>query len=242
MQLYPSVLPENDMLLFNLRCRKFIEMIPRHIMTFEEEDEEDEEVNSELENMTGGLVGDVSTATTSNYMTRSSLKAKKGKKRDLPEDEVEITRKRSELLLKASDASPFQGLGVVENALKYGQHLYDLYKDDPRQELKSKLIETFSILAYSDPCNSIMAPLLDPSSREPLANDINSAILGKLLPLLYHMTPNCLIFSSLARSAFFSATRKPVQTVCRRHSRITAQWTCPGYPCTSEGGLSSQVP
>ncbi|KAG9287359.1 hypothetical protein G9A89_023731 [Geosiphon pyriformis] len=64
-----------------------------------------------------------------------------------------------------------------EDAMRFGQQLQEDYQNDPREEIKKTLEETFSLLAYSDPTNSVMAYLLEPSEREPVANSLNSAIL-----------------------------------------------------------------
>ncbi|ORX95020.1 SPRY-domain-containing protein [Basidiobolus meristosporus CBS 931.73] len=66
--------------------------------------------------------------------------------------------------------------GLLE-AMKYGQQLQADYREDDREEVKGALVETFSLLAYPDPYDSVVAHLLDPACREPVANALNSAIL-----------------------------------------------------------------
>ena len=66
----------------------------------------------------------------------------------------------------------------IEQALKYAQELKQDYKDDKSKEITSSLQEIFSLFAYEDPRNSPTAHVLDPSGRVPVAEELNSAILG----------------------------------------------------------------
>ena len=72
----------------------------------------------------------------------------------------------------------------IEQALKYAQELKQDYKDDKRKEITSSLQEIFSLFAYEDPRSSPTAHVLDPSGRVPVAEELNSAILGKLVKRL----------------------------------------------------------
>lgn len=47
----------------------------------------------------------------------------------------------------------------------------------------------FSLLAYSDPKSGPLASLLDPAHRQPIADDLNSAILG-VQRALAHLAPS----------------------------------------------------
>lgn len=62
--------------------------------------------------------------------------------------------------------------------MDYGRKLHAQYGSDPRKEVVNALYEAFALVAYPDPFDSIMAPVLDPIRREPLADALNSAILG----------------------------------------------------------------
>ncbi len=67
----------------------------------------------------------------------------------------------------------------LNGAMSYGQSLQNLYKTKDKH-IQETLIQTFSLLAYSNPQNSALAHLLQPSARECLAEQVNSAILGNL--------------------------------------------------------------
>ncbi|KAI4171970.1 MAG: hypothetical protein LQ343_003879 [Gyalolechia ehrenbergii] len=65
---------------------------------------------------------------------------------------------------------------LLEDTLRYGQVLKQEFQDDPSTEATFK--EIFSLLMYEDPRQSPQAHLLDRASRVPVAEELNSAILG----------------------------------------------------------------
>ena len=71
----------------------------------------------------------------------------------------------------------------LEHILFYGRELQSMYSTLPpsreKEQLKSLLQDTFSLLAYTDPSTSPVRYLLDPAQREPVCVAVNSAILGK---------------------------------------------------------------
>ena len=72
---------------------------------------------------------------------------------------------------------------LLQEAIKYGQVLQSEFRDDSRKEVRKTLEETFSVWAYEDPKKSIVAHLLEPSGRAPVAEELNSAILGEFFEL-----------------------------------------------------------
>lgn len=80
-----------------------------------------------------------------------------------------------------ADHSRYQSL--LSETLHYGQELRVEFKEDRSREVKDALAEIFSLFAYEDPRKSTTAPLLDQTGRVPVAEELNSAILGKLLYL-----------------------------------------------------------
>ena len=70
---------------------------------------------------------------------------------------------------------------LVNEALKYGQELQREFREDPRKEIKQALEDTFALIAYPDARQSSLAPLLEPDGRVPVAEELNGAILGRLL-------------------------------------------------------------
>jgi hypothetical protein len=69
---------------------------------------------------------------------------------------------------------------AFRRALDFGQRLQNDFWEDPRPEVQSKLMETFSLLAYQDPAKSVVGHLLLKSSREPVADLLNKHLLGKI--------------------------------------------------------------
>jgi hypothetical protein len=68
--------------------------------------------------------------------------------------------------------------GLPHEAVLYGQELQADYPGDERREYKKTLDDIFSLVAYADPKSSVHGHLLDPSGRVPVAEELNSAILG----------------------------------------------------------------
>lgn len=75
---------------------------------------------------------------------------------------------------------------LLEDTLRYGQVLKQEFQDDPNAEATFK--EIFSLLMYEDPRQSPQAHLLDRASRVPVAEELNSAILGKSIDWLMTCT------------------------------------------------------
>lgn len=69
---------------------------------------------------------------------------------------------------------------LMSQAIEYGQILKQEYRDEKR-EYSDKLTEIFSLMAYDDPKISVHGHLIDPSGRVVVAEELNSAILGKYI-------------------------------------------------------------
>ena len=67
---------------------------------------------------------------------------------------------------------------LPHEAVQYGRELQADYPGDERREYKKTLDDIFSLVAYPDPKSSVHGHLLDPSGRVPVAEELNSAILG----------------------------------------------------------------
>lgn len=63
--------------------------------------------------------------------------------------------------------------------LEYGMELKQEFANDPRREVKRALEDTFALIAYENVRESSLAPLLETSGRVPVAEELNSAILGE---------------------------------------------------------------
>jgi len=68
---------------------------------------------------------------------------------------------------------------LVNQALQYGQELRAEFRDIITKQEQSTLDQTFALIAYPDARDSSLAYLLDVSGRASMAEELNSAILGK---------------------------------------------------------------
>lgn len=75
---------------------------------------------------------------------------------------------------------------LLTEAVQYGQQLRMDYPSDENAGDKQYLDDIFSLVAYPDPKSSVHGHHLDASGRIAVADDLNSAILGKTLLRLSH--------------------------------------------------------
>jgi hypothetical protein len=67
----------------------------------------------------------------------------------------------------------------MSEALTYASQLKFEYKGDESKEVKETLASIFAMFAYVDPRQSPIASTLDPGGRVAVAEELNSAILGR---------------------------------------------------------------
>jgi Ran-binding protein 9/10 len=179
---YPHVLEDNPEIVFRLKCRKYVEMIKRcsdlhnppppsppphpahdsfpaksatngHTEVFEEDMELDEDNDNDS----------FQTDTASNENTQ-------------PEVEVEAEAEADER--KAAPIDPAKYDELLQEAMAYGQTLMREYRDEKR-EYRKTLEDIFSLIAYDDAKASVHGHLLETGGRVQVAEELNSAILGK---------------------------------------------------------------
>lgn len=68
---------------------------------------------------------------------------------------------------------------LLQDTLRYGQELRHEFRDDRSKMVRDTFKDIWSFYAYEDPRKSPVAHLLDPQGRVPVAEELNSAILGK---------------------------------------------------------------
>lgn len=71
---------------------------------------------------------------------------------------------------------------LLEVIIRYGQELKHEFKDDRSKHVTDTFTDIFSMFSYPDPRKSPQGKLLDNEQRVPVAEGLNSAILGKLTP------------------------------------------------------------
>ncbi|KAH0542999.1 hypothetical protein FGG08_002607 [Glutinoglossum americanum] len=162
---YPTVLRDNEQIYFRLRCRKFIEMSRQcsELLTLARSSPKN---SDSLDGLHNDLYDD-----------------------DVFEQEMEQEMELDDQLQNGSDWDRMETeegdihmryTNLTQDTLHYGQLLQSEFRGDSRKEVKRALEETFSLLAYEDPKNSVVAHLLEPSGRVPVAEELNSAILVSL--------------------------------------------------------------
>lgn len=165
---YPSVLRDNENIYFKLRCRKFIEMI-----------RDCNELNTQCH---------------STHMSKHSGAANVSKHNSTAADEYDFQMELDEQFGVNNPTPSLDGLDgeddfedkqaklqqLTANTIVYGQELGAEFANNPRREVKQALKDTFALIAYENAKESTLAPLLDVDGRVPVAEELNSAILGTL--------------------------------------------------------------
>ncbi|KAL8797024.1 MAG: hypothetical protein Q9195_000795 [Heterodermia aff. obscurata] len=154
---YPQVLADNSPIYFRLRCRKFVEM-------FRQGAELLEGPSSKRAKSANGH---------SAMNTNDDLD---------PDMELDEQLNGSDDWDKMETEEADNGLkyqDLLQDSLQYGQELKDEFKDDRRQVVRDTFMDIWSFYAYADPRKSPVAHLLDPQGRVPVAEELNSAILGR---------------------------------------------------------------
>jgi Ran-binding protein 9/10 len=199
---YPSVLDDNDMLMFKLECHKFIELMRQYA----------EQQGFHLKQKPASSCS----SSTKSLHHAIDTYVPPGEGMDL--DELTVHQrgyKRRRSILDEEDIASVDSLsnnddddddegddnynsdeedsldGLLGTAMTYGQQLQHNYGRDERPEVQRTLVETFSLIAYRDPFQSPVAHVLEDQRRDELVNQLNSAILVSRnlpgMPRLEHM-------------------------------------------------------
>lgn len=161
---YPQVLQNHSPVYFRLRCRKFVEMIHQTAELLGKSTPKAplSKASNGHSSITKVLEGD-------NY-AHSEMDLdqddEKGADSAYSWDKMET----EDLEIHARYQSK------LEETLEYGRELKHEFQDDKSTESAFK--EIFSLFMYEDPRQSPQAHLLDRAGRVPVAEELNSAILG----------------------------------------------------------------
>lgn len=148
---YPTVLLDNTHIQFGLRCRKFIELM--NMCADQLPPEEQVLVLPTKAPIINGSANGNGAKSANGYST-----------------EADIT-------MHDANDEPRDIRDLLTVALECGQSLQEDYRDNSSPQVQKALSEAFSLLAYTDPRNSVVSHLLDVSARLPVAEELNSAIL-----------------------------------------------------------------
>jgi Ran-binding protein 9/10 len=152
------VLIENPDIVFRLKCRKWIELISK---------------TTEL-NMR---------KSTASQDRRSGNSAEKASTAD--DDFIQDMELDGESRGNGLGPTTLQHDQLLQEVMLYGQELHREFQHEDGEHAKA-LQDIFSLVAYNDPKGSVHGHLLDPSGRSTVAEELNSAILGKDTPHRIH--------------------------------------------------------
>lgn len=174
---YPSVLDaEEGLMLFKLRCRKFVELIleaselKKKMKNHVQDEELIEEMDGIYEDGMGMDVDDIDDDGSSMSMLGSTS--------------VSLIREGKAVSLPTGDAmwpgsTALQYETALNQAIAYGQTLSNDYKADTRPQVKDIFKRTFAIVAWEDPMTAggLVTEVVGHAARVALATELNQAIL-----------------------------------------------------------------
>lgn len=187
---YPSVLEADDhLILFKLRCRKFVELIletteMKKKMKSLREKETEKRKEAEVAVHDGWMGEDMDMDVDDDATGPLTRYTPQGGNSELDGDDNTAS----------SIATQYEA--ALNAAIMYGQQLSNDYQSDPRPELQQLFKKTFGIVAWEDPLEAggPIAELVGDEARVALAHEINQAILSErfLFPLClvpFRLTP-----------------------------------------------------
>lgn len=199
---HPVVLErEQGLMLFKLRCRKFVELILEASDALKRV-QADEKGASQPEQAAkpaptamdeSGAMDVDDPSPEAQHTSAASLDG------SVPPAARDTSRHLSPAPAPASAA---QARTALETAIAYGQKLEADYRNDQRPEVRSHLKRTFGVVAFADPlaAGGEVAEMAGQEARARLANELNQAILesqGKpahpALETLYRQTAACVV-------------------------------------------------
>ncbi|KAF7319872.1 Ran-binding protein [Mycena kentingensis (nom. inval.)] len=168
---YPSVLTADDgLMLFKLRCRKFIELL---LETTELKKQMDAELAVPVKIPVPTLVAEDDD----------------GMEMDVDEDAIPLGSppppppvslfKTAEKTARTTASSKEKLEAALNQAIHYGQSMLNDYQSDKRPEVQSLFKRTVGIMAFNDPIEQggMATEVARPEARGELANELNQAIL-----------------------------------------------------------------
>ncbi|KAK4940233.1 hypothetical protein LTR10_019662 [Elasticomyces elasticus] len=158
--LFPTVLAQNMEIVFRLKCQKWVELIRKTV-----------ELNTAKSTPEHGR-------RTSNDFHNASA-SNDDFAQDMELDEQSNGESQSNRQGKSSaDGIVLQYDLLMQEVMQYGQELQREYPGQEGEHTKA-LSDIFSLIAYPDPKDSVNGHLLDSAGRVTVAEELNSAILGR---------------------------------------------------------------
>lgn len=161
---FPSVLIEHRQVKFRLNCRKWIELFSK-AADYRRQAERTQKQRAQND---GGFAS-----------KDSAVEDDVAHDMELDDQPYEASSQALEgAQPEQYDKSHYNTL--LDKAMIWGQTLQREYRDEPNEEWNKTLRDMFSLVAYENPHDSVHGSLLDRKGRVAVADELNSAILGKL--------------------------------------------------------------
>lgn len=176
---YPMVLEkELGLMLFKLRCRKFVELLLETAEALKRVKEEEADLENNVSAAPRGhnsFEGDI--GLDGMDIDEDAFRPTHTNGFSQPGEDGMLTRRGRR---RPSAASTESAQSALDDALSYGQRLEMDYKADVRPEVRAHLKRTFSVVAYEDPLavGGDIAEIAGQQARDSLATELNQAILG----------------------------------------------------------------
>jgi Ran-binding protein 9/10 len=189
---YPDVLKANSKIYFRLKCLKFIEMMRRSLggdepktvaggaedskrrgkrrETLDFGDVFTQEMDLDDQHNHQPAANGNSTAGPQEWGAGSAMAVDSEVAYDDDDEEDDIVTKKG----KGHSA-----MVTDRDLVEYGIELRKEYGDDPRREIQDELQRTLGLISYGNPNQSVLKDLLEVRKRMSIAEELNSAILGK---------------------------------------------------------------
>ena len=179
---FPSVLETHPTIYFRLKCRKFIELM-QQIAEHLDVVKASRQGSSSKRSKRSAINGHHTTAHSDDGFEPDM---------DLDDPPIDIKHNPSSDYdrMDTEDGTPNPDLEasdrkaqeLLKEAVLYGKDLKQHFKADQSQLVTETMTKIFGMLAYPNPMDSDQAYLLDKSQRGPVAEAVNSAILGWFSP------------------------------------------------------------
>lgn len=168
---YANVLQDNPHIHFKLRCRKFLEMMRRC-----------NELSPAAATAAGKKATRFSNGAGSGAMADESAIFDQEMDLDDQMQEDGHGAGGADVMDTEDPETSLKRHELLTEAVQYGQQLRMDYPSDERGGDKKMLDDIFSLVAYPDPKRSVHGHYLDPAGRVAVAEELNSAILGRQYP------------------------------------------------------------
>ncbi|KAF9917025.1 hypothetical protein BX616_002132 [Lobosporangium transversale] len=191
---YPGITMENEDMLLQLRCRKFVEMVNKASTPLRKLDQQKTGKGKGKDKDKDTVKGEIKSHPRS-FMDVEMTDVNRGEEtmeidQERPPPSSISISKRTALEqgdYNSNNSNRSEGLeelgDMLKDAIQYGQSLHEQYKDNRRLSVQEMLVDSFAILAYSDADHT--APTSLPATKSLSSSSSSSSSLSHPLPPLH---------------------------------------------------------